>query len=366
MRDLPGFFFDEEKGKYFPIHLKEAYEKEKKALEIEEAKKRREESEKSTDLYKFIGKPPQKYDSLTERINRMQVHEIIWPTKVQIDCEKGLYYQYSWCDDYHVIQHLKLSTGEEVKIFNVLGSSREVVIKFGVAFDTETNDVFHYLILKEDENGEFRRRLLMYNQTNNWSYIWLEPHFPNFDLIYFENQFYFSLDLLLEEGYETDSKILFSMKDMKAVYEETLLDDFDYLTGFPETGLIRVYKGGIIQVRNTKKFTLIDSSAKWIHHYDGKLLILTYHGKLTVLPLKSRKQHDVFDINDFDLPECRFEDLIIDAVDNLVVIGYRNKKELIFINWIGRKVIKKLIHSKPVEHFKIAPDLLDLYIQTLQ
>ena len=219
--------------------------------------------------------------------------------------------------------------------------------------------------MKEDENGEFKRRLLICNQTNNWSYNWLDPHFPNFDLIYFNNQFYFSINPR-EEGCPPNSKVLFSMKDMTTVKVEHLPDDFDFLTGFPEIGLVRVYKGGKIKVDKKTLFELSDSSAKWIHHHEGKLLILTYHGKFTVLTLKFQNDQNIFDITDFDLPECKIEDLIIDAVGNLVVIGYRNMNELIFINWIERKVIKKLIHSKPVQFVKIAPDLINMYIQILQ
>jgi hypothetical protein len=57
VKQLPGFFFDPEKGKYFPLHMKAAYDKE---LQKQKNNKLREESDRilplnsSGSLYKFL------------------------------------------------------------------------------------------------------------------------------------------------------------------------------------------------------------------------------------------------------------------------------------------------------------------------
>lgn len=353
MRDLPGFFYDEEKGKYFPIHLKEAYVKDKKALAKEQEKNMIKESDKTTDLYKFIGNSSVKFDSISERISRIQVNEIVWrQNKVQIDPERDLYYRYNWENGKHIIQHVKISTGEEVKTLQV--ENGNAILKFGVVYDKSDNRCFHYFVFGDQVNLE--RELIIVEQESFHFWQKLPPYYPNFDVIYTDGWFYFC----------NEERILELTNGHDFITKERLPYDFDYLTSFPETGVIYVYKGGLIEFADDpkKKFKIKKSSAKRIHYHEEKLLVLTHHGQLIILNLKTGKTEEIFKIKDFDFPDCRFEDLLIEAKGKVTVIGYKNQKEIVFLNWIDKKVIKKLTLDKAMDSLQLSNDLSNLYIQT--
>lgn len=359
MRDLPGFFYNEDKGKYFPIHLKEAYEKEKKAFKSGKEKKLLEESRKTIDLYKFISNSPLKFDSLSERMSRIKVNEIIWPNKLlEIDQANDFYYRYNWINGCHCIQHVELSTGKELQSFKL--KNNHVLSKFGLIRGEDCNEskYFHYLIFEKESDIKhdmfiFTPETKIYSGLSNHSSL-------NPDAVYYNDRIYFY-------GYNESSYLELKVLEADSLFStcEILPRSIDFLAAFPETGLIQVHKGGLIIFKDME-FTLFRSSAKWLHYYEGKLLILTYHGQLLALSLSTKAQDIILDIKDLDLSESKFEHLIIDAKGKLVIIGYKNSRHLIFFNWIEKKVIKKLSLTKPIEQFKISLDLLNLYIHTLQ
>lgn len=359
MRDLPGFFYDEAKGKYFPIHLKEAYEKQKKALEKEEEKRLVEESKKTSDLYKFIGNSPLKFDSVLEKISRIKVTEIIWPNKLlQIDPDNDIYYRYNGVNGYHCIQHIKISTGEEVDSF--ISEYESPLLKFGVLHVDARSKCYHYLIFeKQADTGIklnlFTPRDIIYSGHSYQSLV-------NYEAISCNNRIYF---YIIDTNTFSKLELRYIEGGCLSKLCQILPKNFDFFAAFPETGLIRVCKGGLITVKAVD-FKLCSSSAKWLHYYEGKLLILTHHGHFVKLTLNTKEQVVIFDIKDLDLPECRFENLIIDAKGKVVVVGYKNKTDIIFLNWMDVKVIKKLSYSKLIEQFRISSDLFNLYIHTLQ
>lgn len=355
MRDLPGFFYDEDKGKYFPIHLKEAYEKERRASKREQGNKLKEASEKTTDLYKFIGNSPLKFDSVSEKISRIKVTEIIWPNNLQIDPENDFYYRYNWQDGHHNIQHIKLSTGEEVDRLNI--EDARVLLKFGGIYTEDCSKYYQFFIFGNGLEGNMSLRIL--TPGNQMYSAFLAPNHTNFDLAYHNDRLYYCS---CKESFSNVQSIQCLQGDSLVSSSEILSDSFDFLVAFPETGLIQVHRGGILIFKNMK-FKLTSSSAKCLYYYEGKLLILTCHGQLLALTLKTKEQETIFNVNDFDFPDCICEDLIIDSKGKVVVIGYKNKKELIFLNWVEKKIIKKVSLSKSIEQFKISSNLLNLYIR---
>lgn len=367
MRDLPGFFYDEEKGKYFPIHMKKTYDKEKRSKEQEQEKKLKEESERTKDLYKFIGNSPVRFDSVSERISRMQVTEIIWPQMVQIDSERGVYfrYKYNWQNECHIIQQVKISTGEELKRFKL--RYRRVLLKFHVIYPEDLNEFFLFAIFLNDLHD--KNYLILSTPENAIYSFYVDQEFSNFKVFNHHDRLIFSCYRTLN----CRNRDFATIKDESITFwNERLPSTFDFFAAFPQVGLIEVFQGGWIKIRDNKNgssessFKLFNSSAKWIHYYENKLLILTHHGDLVTIELENGNQEEIFNVNDLEFVNERFEDLIIDAKGKVIVIGYTMQKDLFFFNWIEKKIIKKKSFSKPIKKFELSSNLLNLYIHKIE
>lgn len=363
-KEIPGFYYDEQKDRYFPDHMKADFIKEKKRREREELLQNVSASSAPIDLNRFMRNSPIRFDSLTEKLNRLKVVEIHWPHQIQLNPDKEIYYRYTWKDGEYTIQHIKPFTDNILREFSYKCSGH-VLVDFKV-IETEPQS---YYFIKEEE----------YSTTSmSGNLDILSPAFRTmltetvtygshgYNIAYFNNQLILAQprNTVSPDGSFRCSKIcLFTFilpLNTETPASTKPFDPFEFLCY--QHGVDPLQNCFIATYKQLKKMT--GSAAKWLYHDKDqeKLLVLTYHGSLYALGPQFDDILELFQVE--DLLDGKFDDLIIRCRGKLLLMGFRRGEEIFAVDWTNPRRIMKTINLSlsALETFEMSSDFSSLQV----
>jgi hypothetical protein len=375
VKQLPGFFFDPEKGKYFPLHMKAAYDKE---LQKQKNNKLREESDRilplnsSGSLYKFlpVGNGNRLFDSIPEKLNRTKIKEIIWRDEIDIHPDAEIYYRYSWINNRINVESVCPETNLSVNTFEREFSAPRPIENFKVLRRSHENENYYCFVVNINEYNSFHFYCFdSVSDNSDKAEITMLPFDFNLQIHSDPSICYLTLDgiriLRLKNNNMVASTIYTQIKDIVAI---------KYIDNF---GTIISRRGGTLNVLdnlnesiNLAKKLIVDSTAKWIEYIEAykKLVLLTYHGHVLIIDLqKDLHQTVLFEITNLPIHKdsFRFEDFQIHLVGKLLFMGYRGGTEILASNAVdGGRIVKAYHLPKPFEQFSVSSDFSRLYIRT--
>ena len=406
--NIPGFFFDSEKEKYFPIKMKASYdaEQKRKSEELEKKLSNPDENVKvRLSLNEFmqvfsIGTRTPEFDSVLQRIERMRICEINWPEKIKIDADKGIYYRHFYEQGFYTVQHVIPSQSDcERVIKEFKHRCADLLVDFGVVpvkADDEFNRDFVYWFVKGERvnrsfdcgDGEFEEDLDIFlpgnagsiaNRRNDDSGV--TSHFKVVSSLIEDSHGYNVIvsdanDSLIFRGERHETEILFTQYfDGKYHKQSKVPKNLDFICRVPELGVAHISKGGLIQISHSNVpsagLKLKNSSATWLHYFDHHLYVLTYHGDLVRfnlrhLPASQQELFNVKDLSQLPWSRFRFEDLIVEAAKAVLLVGFRGGQDILVINLNNpTKVVRKISLKNKIESFKLSSDYTNLYIHNL-
>ena len=406
IKNISGFFFDEDKEKYFPNHMKSWYEKERKAKK--EKIKDQNVDYNSQNLDRFMMISRQSCDFILQKLERCQVHEIIWPNDIQIIANENKYFRYS-CLSFSTLctfEEVQLDTDAETQnqkisdlcVYDKLGINIKI-LKFG--FLDVSNKYFYTLQCDNSESSnespilrvfeinfahqvklleaKYRLRLDLNNPlvvTDSGGFIYEYGEFEKDDKDFRTKSKFRFIEM------EISNNVLAKKKEnLKISKEVTCFQKFSM-------GLIVACTGGKLyfdvdndvdndndddfRINKNKAYQLEESAVKWMHYHEKMLLVFTFHGNFVLINLETGHQQVLFKLSDLSVHSnnnfnYKFEDFKIEAVGKIILVGYRNGTEIAVYNFleISRGPIRTFSFQKKVEQFKISADFLHLYIHHL-
>ena len=404
---IPGFFFDVEKEKYFPIKMKASYDAymKRKSEELEKSISNADVKVKLAmspqDLVQVWASVPAEFDSILQRIDRMNVFEIQWPEPIKIDADKGIYYRYFYEQGYNTVQHVIPSQNDcELVVKEFKHMCPDLMIDFGVIpvkADDEFNREFLYWFIKgkkmdksSDEYCDFNQDLdIFIPKTFLHKYISYEAnrvHIMNNNNVTTHFKVCSSViedshgcnvivsdenDCLVFRGRKRERQGLFTEYfDGRYSEQFNIPKNLDFICRVPELGFAHVSLGGLIQIKHqsvpSAGLKLKNSSATWLHYYSHNLYALTYHGDLVRFNLQQMaSQTELFNVKDLrQLPWSlfSFEDLIIEAAKAVLLVCFRGDKDILVINLNNpTKVVKKIALKYKIQSIKLSSNCTNLY-----
>lgn len=386
--NIPGFFFDTEKEKYFPIQMKAAYDAEQKR-KSEEFEKMKISNKKVAltvnDLLEVWPSPPVEFDSVLQRIERMMICEISWSGTIKIDADEGIYYRYIYEQGSYTVQHVIPSHTEcEQVIKEFKHSYPDPVLDFGVVCvnpDYKIGKEYLYWFVKGErvskssgECSEFEENLDIFLPVRNdigpshikvCTSVIQDSH--GYNVIVANSE-----DSLIFRGEHRGRQGIFTrFFDGKHHERFNVQKNIDFICYVPNLGEARIFVGGVIQIHDPNILStglkLKSSSATWLHYHSHNLYALTYHGDLVRFDLRqSSNQMELFNVKDLSqLPWSlfKFQDLLIEATKAVLLIGFRGGNEILVINLNNpTKVVKKITLQNKIESFKLSSNYSILYI----
>lgn len=359
-KEISGFFYDEEKDRYFPNHMKAIYDKNKEAKEKAE-RKLEEAQDTSTYLYKFIRNSSIRFDPLAERLARINVYEINWPHQIQIDAEKGSYHRYRWEGGEYSIQQVKVESDQILNEFRYECSDplldfkvfEDVAVTVRLNENTST-EIYCFVKGKSDSTVDIENNLYIstagFHITDT---VTIGSH--GYNIAYNKNNKL--LSYVIPNGRGQYKTITYNNS------LEPVIKVFDKFEFFCEQHGINTDDLKSVNNIHSKLKELTKSSAKWIHFSSEHdlYLILTYHGTLYSIKAKNEEIVELFQVK--DIIEGEFDDLVVECQGRVILFGFRNGKEIIALDWSNpRKILKRFILSKPLEQFKISADFIRIIL----
>lgn len=358
---LPGFFFDEEKGKYFPNSMKAAYDKEKRARKAAEKQRKMQEDLRNTkeaDLYKYLVTQPQRFDMMKEKISRLNMIPIAVSASnhYHFDLKNGRYHEMSQLENFACFKTLSLpqdASSPAERICDSLTANHHPLMSFAVVYIDETTSVYFYIYSKLD---------------------WL--YFNIFD----ERESYPDIPIK-----DSGSKVLIHGKHIFVInwldnFKELQVIKVDkdpvrqkldigartrYVLWHPETGFVQSTVMGNFQIPKKKISLRFDEkeTAKWLHYYRGIIFYVTFYDTFGCFHVeKPNRRFDLLNLKDSDIYNDQNTRLLVEAVNRIVVFGYVKGKQLLFYDLDTYKVIHRKSLDHEIRQFKISADLKNLYI----
>ena len=371
LKEIPGFFYDEEKDKYFPIHMKAAYDRARKE---KEAEVRRNEIASPLDLYKFMRNGQNRFDGLIERLDRINVCEINWPHPVQIEEDSGIFYRYMWENGVYTIQHVNFETDCILKEFEYECS--DALLEFKVIPNLRTkisgqigfkyDDGYYFIKGNKNSSEDIENNLdIIIPNSRKTDTVTIGPHGYNIFCNSQDHDIRYVTPIVTPDG-RIDYRVVHYWTGPIRATSLRLYDRFEL---FCERFQVPY---GITRIAEMNLRFFSKSTPKWMH-YDqelDKFLMLTYHGSLyfvgnskTTTDSQYNDIAELFTVKDIYNFDGKFEDLMIQSQEKVIVMGYRRGKEILMVDWSNpRRIIKTFSLPKPIEQFRLSSDHKNLFV----
>lgn len=362
-RELPGLFFNEEKGKYFPISLKAAYEIEKKAKDAVEKELNLQKALQNAteeDLYKYLGNQPRQFDNIKEKISRLQVVEFNNSNKFYFDLRNDRYYEALRRNKRWVVRTYSLPSPAKGVLDQVSFEPRSESVLLGFAvfkvsactsmyfFLLDAMDTINYQVFERDceDDSEF---IDLIDEE-------LGPHSSH---IFHQRQGQFLIHRNSVNQLKVNEVIMLDRDNKRFTFSHTA-----HVYMHPDTGFIQI-RDGTITIPDKNWSTKLDqSSVQWLTYYKGNLFIMTFHGQFICINLNDPTNHIfLFNASEMEIFTSNKEKLIIESVYRIVAFAYFKGKKILFFDLETCKFIDMITVDKKIQQFKLSDDVKNLYIR---
>lgn len=358
-KDLPGLFFDEEKGKYFPLSMKAAYENEKR---IKDAARKEFEIQKSlretteVDLYKYLRNQPRKFDCVKEKISRMKINYLKSSNKIFIDIEHDKYYEASRLNRSKYLIRINSLSSDNFILDEFIVECDGIMLGFNVHFIDERESLYYFFMERGSD------RAIEYGCKINGSFIKV---IDCFDFTFEAFICYYCSGYILYSTSTHELQVTKISESHAYLPNQRNLPNSSFVKWYPKTDIIwskldHIYITGLqIDIK------LESSSAQWLTYYRDNLFVLTYHGQFLRINLADPDAHVVlFETVDLEIYANNTEKLIIEMVDDRIVAFayFKGKRTILFFDLESCKFIEKVSVDHEIQQFKVSKDLKSLYI----
>lgn len=348
--DIPGFYFDAEKNRYFPNHMKKVLLK----PEIKEFTPSL-PSQSYHGNYHSRSTMSVSFDRFSERISRFTVKELQWPDQVAFIKGSTDYFRWSWRDCRCVIECV---TKDGACIDEIFSYNNGVPLTMG------TFSKYLYIILDDGSDIDFPYRTIDIFDLTTLCKV-------HQDLI----AFYSISDAVIEK--EEDGSILYFspvISDNKNI-DKNKNKNLIFIKSFPLSHdekvnnsrvpcdnnvtsfkynldindvLVSLTGGKMVSINSGNVFKLEKSSAKWIFNLpiQNRILLLTFHGDFVCLDVESGKSDTLFNLADIS-NEMKIEDLLFAETEknDMLFLTWKDSRKIIVFNLFNLSEAPKMLNT---------------------